>query len=142
MSARAPSPCRISRTPWRTYRNASLKSLRRLCFHLFGITSAAGGAIAFGSVIKDFLCRENICGFAFPRFKRRILEGSRIGEADFPWMGTHRVHRIEMLRGLLSALAAGQESDTRYRSGNGTLQATDRTFRHFLDARLLRIVLS
>jgi hypothetical protein len=42
-------------------------------FHLFVVLTAAGGAVAFGAMIEDFLGRRNVGGLALPGFQCRIL---------------------------------------------------------------------
>src|SRR5215468_4114948 len=91
--------------------NQSLRQRLRGCFHLSIVLTASGSAVALGAMIENFLCRRHIGSLAFPRLQRRILQGARVGEAHLPRMGTHGVHRIEMLRGAFSALASRKERD-------------------------------
>src|SRR5215470_12588824 len=92
-------------------RRRCLNELRG-CFHLSIVLTASGSAVALGAMIENFLCRRHIGSLAFPRLQRRIQQGARVGEAHLPRMGTHGVHRVEMLRGAFSALASGKECDT------------------------------
>ena len=43
------------------------------CFHLLVIRTTAGGAVALGAVIENFLRRRDVGGIASPRFQCRIL---------------------------------------------------------------------
>src|SRR5499426_1256312 len=85
--------------------NQSRQRLRG-CFHLSIVLTASGSAVALGAMIENLLRRRHIGSLAFPRLQRWILQGARVGEAHLPRMGTHGVHRIEMLRGAFSALAS------------------------------------
>src|SRR5262245_36446900 len=87
------------------------KAALRGCFHLSIVLTAPGSAVALGAMIENFLRRRNIGSLAFPRLQRRILQGASIREANLPRMGTHGVHRVEMLRGAFGALASGKERD-------------------------------
>src|SRR5215813_10132664 len=89
-------------------RKAARRSLDGLrgCFHLSIVLTASGSAVALSAMIENLLRRRHIGSLAFPRLQRWILQGARVGEAHLPRMGTHGVHRIEMLRSAFSALAS------------------------------------
>src|SRR5215475_6410280 len=101
--------------------NRSLRQRLRGCFHLSIVLTASGSAVALGAMVENLLRRRHIGSLAFPRLQRWILQGARVGEAHLPRMGTHGVHRIEMLRGAFSALASGKECDTWDRRRHCTL---------------------
>src|SRR5580765_4857849 len=80
------------------------------------VAPVSGGAVHASAVEEGLLPRRHARRIAAPRAERRVLERTPVGEAERPRGGDPwRVHRVQVRRGPLLALAARQENHARHR---------------------------